>query len=239
MSEYDYMQGKNRVESILDNHMRIEEKEKLPSDGNFTFENGYRTWLTSIFIDIRDSSVLFTSENQEETAKIIRAFVSELIEILRDDDDFMLEIGIRGDCVYAIYNTPTKRDIFKCAEKTFYANTFINMFNKMLEKRSIASIRVGIGMSTGHDLVIKTGRKGVGINEKVWIGKAVTEASNLSSLGDKDGCSRLMYSSLSYNNFINELQKVCKGNVKSWFYPIKYNESIIYNTNIIQLNFDN
>ena len=40
MSEYDYIQGKNRVESILDNHMIIEEKKKLPVDGNFTFENG-------------------------------------------------------------------------------------------------------------------------------------------------------------------------------------------------------
>ena len=26
MSEYDYIQGKNRVESILDNHMIIEKK---------------------------------------------------------------------------------------------------------------------------------------------------------------------------------------------------------------------
>ena len=194
MSEYKYMEGKNRVESILDNYMEIEEKEKLPSDDNFTFENGYRTWLTSIFIDIRDSSKLFTSKNQEETAKIIRAFISELIEILRDDDKFMLEIGIRGDCVYAVYNTPKKSNVLECANKTFYANTFINMFNKMLEKKGINPIRAGIGMSTGHDLVIKTGRKGVGINEKVWIGKAVTEASNLSSLGDKDGYLRLMYS---------------------------------------------
>ena len=90
MSEYDYIQGKNRVESILDNHMIIEKKKKLPVDGNFTFENGYRTWLTSIFIDIRDSSRLFTSKNQEETAKVIRAFISELIEILRDDDGLRL-----------------------------------------------------------------------------------------------------------------------------------------------------
>ena len=135
MSEYKYMEGKNRVESILDNYMEIEEKEKLPSDDNFTFENGYRTWLTSIFIDIRDSSKLFTSKNQEETAKIIRAFISELIEILRDDDKFMLEIGIRGDCVYAVYNTPKKSNVLECANKTFYANTFINMFNKMLEKK--------------------------------------------------------------------------------------------------------
>ena len=243
MSEYDYIQGKNRVESILDNHMIIEEKKKLPVDGNFTFENGYRTWLTSIFIDIRDSSRLFTSENQEETAKVIRAFISELIEILRDDDGFMLEIGIRGDCVYAIYNTPFQKDILNCANKTFYANTFIEMFNKMLTKRGIDPIRAGIGMSTGYDLVIKTGRKGVGINEKVWIGTAVTEASNLSSLGDKDGYCRLMYSSISYENFIDGLKDQCSNqNVENWFTPIISpipNIDIVYNADIIILDFNN
>ena len=241
MSEYDYIQGKNRVESILDNHMIIEEKKKLPVDGNFTFENGYRTWLTSIFIDIRDSSRLFTSNNQEETAKVIRAFISELIEILRDDG-FMLEIGIRGDCVYAIYNTPSKEDILNCANKTFDANTFIEMFNKMLWKREIDPIRAGIGMSTGYDLVIKTGRKGVGINEKVWIGKAVTEASNLSSLGDKNSYRRLMYSSLSYSNFIDGLKvRNSNQNVENWFSSINNpipNIGRVYNADIIQSVFN-
>ena len=242
MSDYEYIQGKNRVESILDNNMTIEEKKKLPSDGDFTFENGYRTWLTSIFIDIRDSSRLFTSNNQEETAKVIRAFISELIEILRDDDGFMLEIGIRGDCVYAIYNTPSKEDILNCANKTFDANTFIEMFNKMLWKRGIDPIRAGIGMSTGYDLVIKTGRKGVGINEKVWIGTAVTEASNLSSLGDKNGYRRLMYSSLSYSNFIDGLKaQNSNQNVEKWFTSINNpipNIGIVYNTDIIQSTFN-
>ena len=242
MPEYDYIQGKNRVESILDNHMIIVEKKKLPVDGNFTFENGYRTWLTSIFIDIRDSSKLFTSINQEETAKVIRAFISELIEILRDDDGFMLEIGIRGDCVYAIYNTPSKEDILNCANKTFYANTFIEMFNKMLWRRGIEPIKAGIGMSTGCDLVIKTGRKGIGINEKVWIGTAVTEASNLSSLGDKNDYRRLMYSWRSYINFIDGLKaRNSEKDVEKWFTSINNpipNIGNVYNADIIQSTFN-
>jgi hypothetical protein len=222
--------------------MIIEEKKKLPVDGNFTFENGYRTWLTSIFIDIRDSSKLFTSINQEETAKVIRAFISELIEILRDDDGFMLEIGIRGDCVYAIYNTPSKEDILNCANKTFYANTFIEMFNKMLWRRGIEPIKAGIGMSTGCDLVIKTGRKGIGINEKVWIGTAVTEASNLSSLGDKNDYRRLMYSWRSYINFIDGLKaRNSEKDVEKWFTSINNpipNIGNVYNADIIQSTFN-
>lgn len=101
MSVYDYKQGKNRVESIFDNYMEIEEKDRLPSDENFTFENGYLSWVTAIFVDIRDSTSLFAN-NDEPTAKVVRAFTSEIIEILRNDENIR-EIGIRGDCVYAIY----------------------------------------------------------------------------------------------------------------------------------------
>ncbi|MGP5217321.1 adenylate/guanylate cyclase domain-containing protein, partial [Psychrobacter celer] len=170
MSEYDYKQGKNRVESILDNYMKIEERDKLPSDANFTFENGYISWVTAIFVDIRDSTTLF-SKNDEDTAKLVRAFTSEIIEILRNDEN-MREIGIRGDCVYAIYTTPSKEEIFECAKNTAYVNTFINMFNKLLEDKGKDKIRVGVGMASEKELVVKAGRKGVGINSKVWIGEA-------------------------------------------------------------------
>ncbi|MFT5119701.1 MAG: hypothetical protein ACI9ST_000880 [Psychrobacter glaciei] len=216
MSEYDYKQGKNRVESILDNYMEIEEKDRLPSDDNFTFENGYLSWVTAIFVDIRDSTSLF-SNNDEPTAKLVRAFTSEIIEILREDEN-MREIGIRGDCVYAIYTTPSETEIYECAQNTVYVNTFINMFNKLLEDRGEDKIRVGIGMATDKELVIKAGRKGVGINSKVWIGKAVTIASKLSSHGEKSFHSRLMYSPLSYEKFIEELEKSQPNdNVRSWF----------------------
>ena len=97
-------------------------------------------------------------------------------------------------------------------------------------------------MSTGCDLVIKTGRKGVGINEKVWIGKAVTEASNLSSLGDKDDYRRLMYSSLSYINFIDGLKaRNSKKDVEKWFTSIDDpmpNIDIAYNASVIKPAFD-
>ena len=97
-------------------------------------------------------------------------------------------------------------------------------------------------MSTGYDLVIKTGRKGVGINEKVWIGTAVTEASNLSSLGDKNGYRRLMYSSLSYSYFINGLKAQSSNpNIEKLFSSINNpipNIGRVYNTNITESDFN-
>ena len=52
--------------------------------------------MSGIFVDIRDSSKLFADENKEKVSKIVRAFSSEIIEILRDDEN-LREIGIRGD----------------------------------------------------------------------------------------------------------------------------------------------
>lgn len=239
MSEYDYEQGKLRIAKILNNPMPIEKKHYIPAGDNFTFDNGYMAQVTAIFVDIRNSTELFSNKN-EQTAKVVRAFTSEIIEILRDDDGFMEEIGIRGDCVYAIYDTPNQSDIFKCANKTFYINTLIKMLNKMLRQKDIQEIRAGVGMATDQELIIKAGRMRSGINSKVWIGKAVTKASKLSSLGDKDGYPRLFYSKTSYDNFIDELVKNNPNtNPKSWFKTKLFGKPIgrAYYDDIVKADF--
>ena len=58
MAIYDYHKGKERVENILDNELKVVEQGKLPHDDSFTFTNGYYSWVTAIFVDIRDSSSL-------------------------------------------------------------------------------------------------------------------------------------------------------------------------------------
>lgn len=191
---YNYKEGKKRVEEILKNEIDIPDSTKIPKDESvFTFDNGYYNWVTAVFVDIRDSSALFSKKglnNKRETAKMVRSFTSEIIEILRDSDN-LREIGIRGDCVYAIYTTPTKDTILDCADKTFYINTYLNMLNAMLSLRGKQQFKAGIGMSTSQELVIKAGRSRTGINSKVWIGDAVTKASNLSGLGEKITTDRL------------------------------------------------
>lgn len=194
--------------------------------------------MTGIFVDIRDSSELFADEDKEKVSKVIRSFTSEAIEILRKDEN-LREIGIRGDCVYAIYTTPSKDDIYELADKTFYINTYMKMLNKLLSKRSLPEINVGIGMSTSQELVVKAGRKDVGINSKVWIGKAVTRASNFSSLGNKKGNPALVYSNCSYINFINKLKKVSGEKAKDWFtYHSDEGDGAYYTANIVKSDFD-
>ncbi len=239
MATYDYKIGKERIEEILDNELKVVEQNEVPKDSLFTFSNGYYSWVSAIFVDIRDSSVLFADEDKEKVSKIIRAFTSEIIEILRNDDN-LREIGIRGDCVYGIYTTPQKSDVLELADKTFYINTYMKMLNKLLKERSLPEIKVGIGMSTAQELVIKAGRKDVGINSKVWIGKAVTRASNFSSIGNKEGHSVLVYSNCSYSNFIDKLaERNSNKDVKSWFtYHPDNGDGAYYTANIIKTGFD-
>lgn len=56
MANYDYKKGKERIVAILDNKLEVVEKDELPSDDSFTFNNGYYSWVSSVFVDIRSSS---------------------------------------------------------------------------------------------------------------------------------------------------------------------------------------
>lgn len=223
MATYNYVNGKKRIKAILDDNVDVIKQNKLPKESEFTFDNAYESWVTGIFVDIRESTKLFSQEDKNQVSRLIRAFTSEIIEMLRLDDqgkldDNIREIGIRGDCVYAVYTTPQKDDIYEIAEKSFYVNTYMNMLNKLLEEAKYPTIKVGIGVSTGKDLVVKAGRANVGINNLVWIGSAVTKASKFSGLGNKNGEKSLVFSSSSYSNFIDKLKSKCP-RAEKWFSP--------------------
>ncbi|MPM70687.1 hypothetical protein SDC9_117644 [bioreactor metagenome] len=117
-------------------------------------------------------------------------------------------------------------------------NTYMGMLSKLLKDKEYPTISVGIGMGSAQELVVKAGRKDVGINSKVWIGDAVTKASNLSSLGNKNGVRPLVYSSCSYSNFIDELVNKNE-DAKSWFTE-KYDSDYgtYYHANIVISGFD-
>ena len=92
---YDYKRSKETIESILKSPTKIEKKKTIPStDSEFTYENGIKAWVGALFVDVVDSSKLFNSAN-EDTARIMRSFFSEIISILKDDNNYR-EIGIRG-----------------------------------------------------------------------------------------------------------------------------------------------
>ena len=156
MANYNYIDGKKRIKEILDNKLEVIDNDKIPNNDNFTFSNAHYGWVSAIFVDIRNSSDLFSKDDKEIVSKMIRAFTSEIIEILRSDDN-LREIGIRGDCVYGIYTTPNQDDIYEIMEKSFFINTYINMLNKLLKEKGFTTISVGIGISSARELVVKAG----------------------------------------------------------------------------------
>lgn len=142
--------------------------------------------------------------------------------------------------MFSIYTTPCKSNIFEIANKSFYINTFMNMLNELLQNKGFSMISVGIGVATDKELVVKAGRKGVGINDKVWIGDAITKASNLSSLGNKDGLQPIVFSRLCYDNFIDQLVAKNGEKARGWF--SKRNDldyGIYYDADIIKIDFNN
>ncbi len=70
---------------------------------------------------------MFKNENEERVARLMRAFCQELIIILKENSNYR-QIGIRGDCVYAIYTVPTSDDINRILNDAIVVNTFQKMF---------------------------------------------------------------------------------------------------------------
>lgn len=235
---FDYKNSRSNIINILKSKTPIEHKNKIPSDKEFTFENGIKTWVGSIFIDIKDSSKLF-EQKDEKLARLMRAFTSEII-CLFQDLSFYHEIGIRGDCVYAIYDVSTKSDLFDIFNVAIRLNTFMLMFNKIITNFGYASISAGIGLGCDENLIIKAGRNGTGINNKIWIGKAVVDASNLSSKANRNGISPIAMSSLFYSN-INELisKKISNNNILIKKYQSAIDSNLFYHCEVFENGFYN
>ncbi|OPZ24650.1 MAG: hypothetical protein BWZ03_00009 [bacterium ADurb.BinA186] len=197
---YDYKQGKKNIIEILESKTEIQGTEDIPSsEKEFTYDNGIRAWTSAIFIDIVGSTDLFKNSKQEKLARIMRAFVSELTDILRDDPN-QRQIGIRGDCVFAIYSTPQISDMCRVFDTACIVNAFLYMFQKILTDYSLPSVKAGIGLGASQELIIKTGKKGTGINDLIWIGNAVVDASKLSSEAARNGQKPILMDYCFYYN---------------------------------------
>ena len=232
---YNYRNSKQNIINILTSKTKIEEKDEIPLENEFTYENGVRCWTTAIFVDIRDSSTLFFVFFKDKLARFMRAFTSEIITILSQDDKHY-QIGIRGDCVYGIYSSNSKKDDIRVFNYACNINTYIKMLNKVSSDYGYKSISVGIGIGSGHDLIIKAGRAGSGINDKIYIGDALVYASNLCSIANTRQYNPIAIDKLIYANVIEEHPKY-----KQWLhfsrdYSCKPNE--FYHCNMITSDFN-
>lgn len=234
MTYYDFRDGLQRINNILYQEMYEEESRRIPSESQMTYSNGYTTRVSSIFVDIRNSTKLFANKDREMVTRVIRSFVSEVIEVLQSDD--FDEIGIRGDCVYGIYSTPKAKEIFEVFNKATYINSLMGLLNRQYRKKNYPFLKVGIGLAVSDDFVVKVGRKGSGINDRVWIGSAVTDASKLSSYGNKNGYGPIVMSDDFHHSITKYRNNGCE---REWFEQAAIKGKTIYHCDVTDDCFDN
>ena len=196
---YDYKESKKRVEEILNSELEIKHQKYLPESMKIEFDKGYYTWVSSIFIDIRDSSNLFKTTDDKKISKLSKAFISELIAIIRASDNLRLS-RIVGDCACAIYTAPNPEDLKDLYEKASICNTYIKMLNILLKEHDLPSFKAGIGLGYSEVLLVNTARGEIDIDDKIWIGDAVIDACNFSSVANKDEYKEIVMSKEFYDN---------------------------------------
>lgn len=234
---YDFKKSKETILSILNSPTKIVKKDGVPaSDAEFTYCNGIKAYVGALFVDIVGSSDLFEDAN-ENTARIMRSFCSEIISILKDDPNYR-EIGIRGDCVYCIYTAHYQKDLVRIFTHAYRLNSFMEMLNKLLYQHNYPQIKAGIGLGCDEELIIKAGQSGSGINDKIWIGKAVVDAAHLADKANRNGIRAIAMSTVFYNNISEHLFEVNE-KYRDWIIPYNpyYGTPEFYHCNIIDSTF--
>jgi len=204
-STYDHDKSIERITEVLDaSDNSFEEKNSIPSRDSLSYKNGYYVHCSALFVDIRDSKSLNEKHTRPVLAKIYKAYISELIAVLKDHDE-VHEISIEGDSVWGVFNTPYKLDIDRLFSVAAKVSSLIDTLNIKLKKKKYSELKVGIGISYGRALLIKSGYKGSNINEVVWLGTLVSDAAKLCSYGNKEYYDKeIMVSNLFYDNLNKE-----------------------------------
>lgn len=122
---YDYKEGKKKIEEILNNNAEIQKKEVPKDDSNFTYNNGIKSLIVSVSVDIIGSKKLIEGGKDIVVAKVLRSFTPEITSIMNSSDNAR-QIGVRGDCVYGVFSTPYQSDIYGLLTISTYINCSIN-----------------------------------------------------------------------------------------------------------------
>lgn len=227
---YSHFRTIERVQEIIsENENAFEEVNEIPSRDKLTFTNGYYVNCSVLAIDIRNSSKLPEKHNRPKLAKLYRSFISEAVAVMNGNDKCS-EVFIEGDGVIGVFNTPYKSNIDDVFSTGAELSSVVDIINCLFKKNNIEQISVGIGISYGRALMIKSGYRGSGINEVIWLGDVVNESTRLSGYGNKSyGDLEMLVSSDFYNNLNEENRKLLSWN----------SQRSCYHGNVINIHMNN
>jgi hypothetical protein len=114
----------------------------------------------------------------------------------------------------------------------------MKMFNKLLERKNYSTIKAGIGLGCDQELIVKAGQSGSGINDKIWIGKAVVDACHLGNIANRSGILPIAMSTVFYDN-IEEILNKENERYRDWVKPHKTYYSVdYYHCDIVETEFN-
>lgn len=205
--EYSLKDSVERINQMLTaRDIAFEELDHLPARNALTYTNGFYVKCSVLYVDIRGSSELTGLHRNPTLAKIYRAFISEFTAVMNGNPK-CAEINVISNCVSGFFDTPEKDDIDEVFSSGAKISSVSDIMNYKFKKNGMEEITIGIGISYGNALVVKTGYKGSGVGEVIWIGDVVNEASKLASFGNKESTDReTMVSEIVYYN-LNETNK--------------------------------
>lgn len=206
----------SRIKDILNSTSNFDNKDEIPKRETLTFTNGYYVKCCSIFIDLRDSSSLPMIHQKKVLAKIYRSYISEMVAIL-NGDEHCKEINIVGDCISAIFSGQYVSDVNQTFEVAAKINSLTQILNYELDKKGYTKIKAGIGLSWGRVLMIKAGYNGAGINDVVYMGDAVNQASKMCSKAMKEIQQPIIATKDFYNNLKEDYQQLCNSSIFSTY----------------------
>ncbi len=208
---FDHVASDERMREILDSAEKFEEVRDIPSREELSYANGYYVNCTALFIDIRGSSELAAKHKRPVLGKLYRAYLSECVAVMNGDINCR-EVFINGDCVSGIFNTPNKSDVNGVLLTAARLQSTVQLLNWRLEQEGYAGFNCGLGIDYGRALMLKAGYKGSGINDVIWMGDVVNQASNLCHHGNRGIRKSLQVSNIIYEN-LNDHNK-------SFLYPV-------------------
>lgn len=215
---YDFQKSLNRLDSNLNGSYTYEELDSIPTRDKLTFNNGFYVKCSALFVDIRKSSQLPQLHKRPVLARIYRNYISEIVSILNSFVSCK-EINIIGDCVSGIFDAKKAQHFLDVYQASIMINGIVSILNQKLIKRGITPISIGIGVAYGRALMIKTGANGSGINDVVWMGEVVNQASNYCNVANKQGIKTVVIDSKIYANIGEEQRFFTKRQIfEDWYH---------------------
>lgn len=181
LEQYDIAAATERISATLADP--IEESPDVPGHvhGPGAIVRG-----TVLFVDVRGSHALALRSSGVQVARLYRAFVSEIIDVLTDPR--VRHVGSTGDRVWAVYDTPTGADAGVVLDLAARANALRWLINRQL-RHDDGSLKLeyGIGIDYGPLIMINTDPDTDTGGNVSYTGETMHRAAELAHLAGRQG----------------------------------------------------